>query len=111
LHAIGLDELVTTSLDDYEALALRLAREPEAVAQLRARLARNRQTYPLFNTARFTRNLEAAYQQMLETWKAGRPPTAFAVSPSLDAGWLTDLSARETYNQTLRPASRSVSPA
>jgi len=80
LHAIGLDELVATSLDDYEALALHLAREPEILAQLRARLARNRQSYPLFDTARFTRNLEAAYTQMWETWKAGRPPTAFAVS-------------------------------
>jgi predicted O-linked N-acetylglucosamine transferase (SPINDLY family) len=80
LHAIGLDELVATSLDDYETRALRLAREPEILAQLRARVARNRQTYPLFDTARFTRNLEAAYTQMWETWKAGRPPAPFAVS-------------------------------
>ena len=111
LRAIGLDELITTSLDEYEALALRLVREPHLLAQLRGRLAQNRQTHPLFDTARFTRNLEAAYTRMWETWKAGRPPTAFAVSPSLDAGWLTDLSAGEKYNQTLRPASRSVSPA
>jgi protein O-GlcNAc transferase len=83
LHAIGLDELVATSLDDYEARALRLAREPEILAQLRARLARNRQTYPLFDTARFARNLDAAYTQMWETWKVGRPPTPFAVSAAV----------------------------
>ena len=59
LHAIGLDELVTTSLDEYEALALRLAREPHLLAQLRARLAQNRQTHALFDTARFTRNIES----------------------------------------------------
>jgi len=76
--------LVTTSLDEYEALALQLAREPELLAQLRTRLERNRQTHPLFDTARFTRDLEAAYRQMWETWKAGLPPVAFAVSPSAD---------------------------
>jgi predicted O-linked N-acetylglucosamine transferase (SPINDLY family) len=111
LHAIGLDELVTTTLGEYEELALRLAREPGLLTQLRTRLGLNRRTHPLFDTARFTRNIESAYQQMWETWKAGRPPTAFAVSPSLDAGWLTDLSAGEKYNQTLRPATRAVSSA
>ena len=84
LRAIGLDELITTSLDEYEALALRLAREPHLLAQLRARLAQNRQTHPLFDTARFTRDLEAAYRQMWETWKRGWPPAAFTVSPSAD---------------------------
>ena len=82
LRAIGLEELVTTSLDEYEALALRLAGDPDLLRQLRTRLEQNRQTQPLFDTARFTRHLEAAYQQMLEIWKAGRPPTAFAVSPA-----------------------------
>jgi protein O-GlcNAc transferase len=81
LQAIGLEELITTSLDEYEALALRLAREPHLLAQLRARLAQNRQTHPLFDTARFTRNIESAYQQMWEPWKVGRPPTAFSVAP------------------------------
>jgi predicted O-linked N-acetylglucosamine transferase (SPINDLY family) len=82
LQAIGLAELITTSLDQYEALALRLAREPHLLAELRARLIQNRQTHPLFDTARFTRNIEAAYQQMWEIWRAGRPPTAFSVPPS-----------------------------
>jgi predicted O-linked N-acetylglucosamine transferase (SPINDLY family) len=80
LRAIGLDELITTSLDEYEGLALHLAREPHLLGQLRARLAENRQTHPLFDTARFTRNLDAAYTRMWETWKAGRQPTTFAVS-------------------------------
>jgi predicted O-linked N-acetylglucosamine transferase (SPINDLY family) len=84
LRAIGLDELVTTSLDEYEALALQLARGPELLAQLRARLARNRATHPLFDAERFTRNLEAAYRQMWETWKAEQAPAAFSVSFSAD---------------------------
>jgi predicted O-linked N-acetylglucosamine transferase (SPINDLY family) len=80
LCAIGLDELVTTSLEEYEALALRLAQEPEALARLRARLAQNRLTHPLFDTARSTGNLEAAYRRMWEIWRAGQPPAAFSVS-------------------------------
>jgi predicted O-linked N-acetylglucosamine transferase (SPINDLY family) len=84
LRAVGLPELVTTSLAEYESLALQLARESETLGQLRALLARNRATHPLFDTARFIGNLEAAYRRMWETWRAGRGPAAFSVSPSPD---------------------------
>ncbi|MGH8851887.1 MAG: tetratricopeptide repeat protein, partial [Casimicrobiaceae bacterium] len=59
LHAIGLPELVTASFADYEALALALARDPQALAALRARLAANRRTHPLFDMAGYTRDFEA----------------------------------------------------
>jgi predicted O-linked N-acetylglucosamine transferase (SPINDLY family) len=65
LHAIGLPELVTTSLAEYEALALRLAREPETLAAVRARLAANRSTHPLFDMAGYTQDFEAL---LLHTW-------------------------------------------
>jgi predicted O-linked N-acetylglucosamine transferase (SPINDLY family) len=65
LHAIGLPELVTASLAEYEALALRLAREPHTLAALRARLAANRHTHPLFDMARYTQDFEAL---LLHTW-------------------------------------------
>jgi predicted O-linked N-acetylglucosamine transferase (SPINDLY family) len=58
LHAIGLPELVTTALADYEALALELARVPERLEQFRGRLAAQRSTCPLFDMARFTRALD-----------------------------------------------------
>jgi len=67
LHAIGLPELVTHSLAEYEALALQLAANPERLSALRARLAANRMTAPLFDTDRFRRHLEAAYLRMLES--------------------------------------------
>jgi predicted O-linked N-acetylglucosamine transferase (SPINDLY family) len=84
LTAIGLPELITTSLAAYEGLALRLATEPGRLAALRERLALNRSTMPLFDIARFTRDLERAYTRMWETWSAGRSPVAFSVSPSAD---------------------------
>jgi len=84
LMAAGLPELVTTSLEAYEGLALRLATEPSRLAALRQRLPGNRATMPLFDIGRFTRNLERAYRRMWEIWRAGGPPAAFAVSPPDD---------------------------
>src|SRR5208282_2272488 len=42
LHAIGLPELVTHSIEDYEALALRLAKDPPLLEGYRNHLAKNR---------------------------------------------------------------------
>ena len=66
LHAIGLPELVTASLADYESLALGLARHPAELAALRTRLAANRRTHPLFDMARYTRDLEDG---LLRIWR------------------------------------------
>jgi predicted O-linked N-acetylglucosamine transferase (SPINDLY family) len=64
LHAVGLPELVTRSLVEYEALALQLAGERGQLMQLRERLAANRASAPLFDTERFRENLESAYRGM-----------------------------------------------
>jgi protein O-GlcNAc transferase len=81
LKAIGLRELITTSLEDYEALALKIARDPSRLAALKAKLAHNRGTYPLFDTKRFARHIEAAYVTMWERLQRGEAPKAFAVDP------------------------------
>jgi protein O-GlcNAc transferase len=82
LRAIGLPELITTSLDDYHAMALRLAREPELLADLRARLALNRPTSRLFDAGIMVGNLERAYRTMWEGHLSGAPPRTFVVSPT-----------------------------
>jgi predicted O-linked N-acetylglucosamine transferase (SPINDLY family) len=79
LTAIGLPELITSSLEGYAALAARLARDPAALATVKAKLAANRNTTALFDTARFTRHLEAAYATMIERHWRGEAPAAFAV--------------------------------
>jgi predicted O-linked N-acetylglucosamine transferase (SPINDLY family) len=81
LNAIGLSELIARSALDYEALALKLAREPAALATIRARLAANRSTHPLFDIARFTRHLEQAYQTMAERARNGLGPEHLVVDP------------------------------
>jgi predicted O-linked N-acetylglucosamine transferase (SPINDLY family) len=81
LNAVGLPELVAPSLAEYEALALRLARDPALLASLRQELARNRESFPLFDTARFARHIEAAFVTMWERSRRGEPPRGFAVAP------------------------------
>jgi protein O-GlcNAc transferase len=81
LRAVGLPELVTTSLQDYEALALKLAHDPAFLVAIKAKLAQNRESYPLFDTARFTRHIEAAYVTMWERYQRGETPEPFAVAP------------------------------
>lgn len=78
-RAIGMPELVTNSLAEYEALALKIARDPALCAALKEKLARNRETFPLFDTARLTRHVETAYERMWQTYRNGRPPAGFAV--------------------------------
>jgi predicted O-linked N-acetylglucosamine transferase (SPINDLY family) len=80
LRAIGLPELVTTSLAEYEEQAFALARDPQRLAAIREKLARNRDTTPLFDSAGFTRGLEAVYRNMWERQQAGLPPESFSVS-------------------------------
>jgi predicted O-linked N-acetylglucosamine transferase (SPINDLY family) len=82
LNAVGLPELVTHSLADYEALARRLATDAALLGALRAKLAQNRDTHALFNTDRFRRHIEAAYVRMWEIWQRGEAPQNFAVEAS-----------------------------
>ena len=82
LHSAGVPDLITHSLEEYEAVALRLAREPALLRTLKARLARNRDTCPLFDTARFTRHIEAAYMDMWQRQQSGKPPVSFVVDPA-----------------------------
>ena len=79
LSAIGLPELVTHSLSEYQALAFKLATDAGMHADIKAKLARNRETHPLFDTDRFRRHIEAAYVTMWERCQRGKPPVSFAV--------------------------------
>lgn len=79
LQAVGLAELVTSSLEEYERTALALARDRAAVAALKARLGQNRATAALFDGGRFRRHLEAAYHTMWRRHQEGAAPESFVV--------------------------------
>lgn len=81
LAAVGLPELATEDVGEYEAVALRLATDPALMRMLREKLQNNRAKCPLFNSTRFCRHLEAAYTRMWEIWQAGESPRSFAVEP------------------------------
>lgn len=71
LHAVGLPDLVTQKLEEYEALALKLARDPDLLSGVRQRLQVNLGVAPLFDTDRFRRHLEQAYSTMVDIQRRG----------------------------------------
>ena len=79
LNAVGMQDLVTATWEDYERLALKLATDGELFASIKARLAANRATHALFDTDRFRRHIEAAYATMCERARRGEPPAHFSV--------------------------------
>ena len=79
LEAAGLPELVTVNLEDYESLALQLAKEPAVLQKLREKLARNRQQCAFFDSDRYRRHIEGAYTTMWQRWQDGEPPEGFTV--------------------------------
>ncbi|MBU6475899.1 MAG: hypothetical protein KGQ70_08015, partial [Alphaproteobacteria bacterium] len=80
LTAAGLPELITHTRADYEAAALKLAQNPDQLAALREKIEKTRDTVPLFDIARYTANLESAYETMWRTWRNREKPRAFAVA-------------------------------
>jgi len=74
LTAIDLPELITSSQENYEALAIELATNPAKVKGIKTKLESNRLTTPLFDTPRFTKHLEEAYITMYERYHADLPP-------------------------------------
>jgi predicted O-linked N-acetylglucosamine transferase (SPINDLY family) len=79
LNAIGLPELITNTQEEYEALAIELAMNPEKLAAIKLRLAKNRQTTSLFDSPLFAKNLEAAYIKMFELYQADFLPEHISI--------------------------------
>ena len=79
VSAVGLTELIVDSLVDYKECALRLARDPQLLASLKAKLAIHRKTCPLFDTERFTRHIEAGFTTIWERHQRGEPPAGVTV--------------------------------
>jgi len=79
LHAVGLPELVTHSLEEYEDLAVHFAHHPEKLRKIREKLAVNRIQEPLFDTRRYAANLERAFESMWEIFLSQEKPRMIAV--------------------------------
>jgi protein O-GlcNAc transferase len=74
LSTMGMSDLVAPGEDAYCDLAIALARDPARLASVRARVAAGLRTSPLFDCARFVRNLETAYETMWQHHERGALP-------------------------------------
>ncbi len=79
LNAVGLPELVTTSLEQFEDAAVGLAADPARLAALARRLGENRMSASLFDTELFARRIEAAYLEMFSRHQRGLEPDHIVV--------------------------------
>ena len=84
LTALGVPELITSTQQQYEQLAIELASNPQRLAALRTRIQDNRLTSALFDTARFARNLEAAFTAIHARYQAGESPEHISLNESWD---------------------------
>jgi predicted O-linked N-acetylglucosamine transferase (SPINDLY family) len=79
LGAVAMPELVAEDLRHYEELAVSLANKGSALHVLRERLIQTRAVQPLFDLDGYRRALEAAYERMVATYRAGGAAASFAV--------------------------------
>ncbi len=80
LNAIRLPELITSTVDSFEAVAVELANNLDKLKKIKQKLANHRLTTPLFDTSLFTRHIEAVYTKMYERYQAGLAPDYIYVS-------------------------------
>ena len=74
LNAVNLPELITTTQEQYESLAIQLATHPEKLKIIKDKLVNNLPTAPLYDTPLFTQQLESAYSIMYERYQKGLDP-------------------------------------
>ena len=79
LTAFNLSELITATLEDYEALAVDLAMHPAKLEIIKQKLVQNRLTVPLFDTKLSTKHIEAAFTAMYERYQAALAPDHIAI--------------------------------
>jgi protein O-GlcNAc transferase len=74
LSAAGLPELITSSLKEYEELAVELATNPDKLKKIKTKLTANLKKEPLFDTTKFVKNLEKAYELIWKRFTSGKKP-------------------------------------
>jgi predicted O-linked N-acetylglucosamine transferase (SPINDLY family) len=71
LSAVGLTELIISSQEEYEAMAIELGKNPKKLKAIKDKLAKNLPSAPLYDTPLFTTHLESAYKTMYEKYQQG----------------------------------------
>ena len=81
--SVDMPELVTETMQEYEALIFKLATNPDYFAEIKQKLTENREAAALFNTESFTKYLEDGYQQAYQLYFDGGKPKAITVNEIL----------------------------
>lgn len=82
LQGVGLNELITSSLDEYHEFALTLAHSPERLQSLKKRLQYDIESTVLFDTDRYTRHLELGFRHIIDQYTEGAPAATFHIPPT-----------------------------
>ena len=79
LNAVGITELITSTIEEYQTLAIDLAINSHKLEIIKQTLAVNRLTTPLFDTPCFAKNLEVAYIKMYERYQLDLQPDKIVI--------------------------------
>jgi len=74
LTAVGLTELISYSMEEYELRAINMALEPAKLSQVRQKLRVSLERSPLFDSKSFTNSIEVAFEKMWILHLDGRGP-------------------------------------
>lgn len=80
VRAAGIAELAVADLSEYQQTAVQLANDTARLAELKARLAGNHDSCPLFDTQRFVSTLERGYETVWQRHCSGEAPQAVTLS-------------------------------
>ena len=108
LNAVNLPELITTSQEQYESLAIELARHPEKLKALKEKLARNLPTAPLYDTSLFTKHLELAYITMVDRHQKGLVPDHIYVEQVLPSANSQNVVEKNTLSEEAKAQLQSL---
>lgn len=74
LTAAGLPDLVTTTAKKYYEVALRVAQDPDYLADIRARVKESHTSSPLYDTKGYTKDFEALLEKAFQNYLDGKAP-------------------------------------
>ncbi len=80
LTALGMTELITSSLEEYEEMAVMLGTNSDQMNSVKTKLSIQKEVTDLFNTSKFTVNLEQVYKEMVSRVKAQEPPSEIVLN-------------------------------
>lgn len=72
LTAVGMEELITNSISDYQALAIKLGIDTKELRRIKNKLRKNINSFPLFDTKLYTKNIELLYSNVVNQHKVAK---------------------------------------